>query len=67
MAKSAKRTTKDVASTAADRSASPSTLSARATDRDIARRAYALYLARGGAHGHDVDDWLLAERQLRMR
>ena len=29
---------------------------------DIAQRAYALYLARGGEHGHDVDDWLAAER-----
>ena len=29
-----------------------------------ARRAYELYLARGGAHGHDVEDWLQAEREL---
>ena len=32
---------------------------------DIAQRAYALYLARGGEHGHDVDDWLAAELELR--
>jgi hypothetical protein len=38
---------------------------APATDRDIACRAYRLYLARGGEHGHDVDDWLQAERELR--
>ncbi len=31
----------------------------------IAARAYDLYLARGGGHGHDVEDWLTAERQLR--
>jgi heme oxygenase len=31
---------------------------------DVARRAYDLFLARGGQHGHDVDDWLEAERQL---
>jgi hypothetical protein len=30
----------------------------------IAARAYELYLARGGAHGHDWDDWLAAEREL---
>jgi len=30
----------------------------------IARRAYELFLARGGEHGHDLDDWLQAEREL---
>lgn len=34
-------------------------------DSDIARRAYELYQERGGEHGHDVDDWLQAERELR--
>ena len=32
---------------------------------DVARRAYALYLARGREDGHDVDDWMQAERELR--
>lgn len=37
-------------------------------DRDaVARRAFELFLARGGAHGHDVEDWLAAERELRRR
>jgi hypothetical protein len=31
---------------------------------DIARRAYDLSLARGQVAGHEVDDWLEAERQL---
>lgn len=31
---------------------------------EIARRAYDLYLARGCAHGHDVEDWLQAEREM---
>jgi DUF2934 family protein len=31
---------------------------------DVARRAYDLYLARGREHGHDVQDWLQAEREL---
>jgi hypothetical protein len=35
-----------------------------ATDADIAHRAYDLYLARGGEHGHDLDDWLHAEHEL---
>ena len=30
----------------------------------IAARAYELYLARGGGHGQDWDDWLAAEREL---
>lgn len=31
----------------------------------ISRRAYELYELRGGAHGHDAEDWLEAERQVR--
>ena len=30
----------------------------------IARRAYELFLERGGTHGHDIEDWLQAEREL---
>lgn len=32
---------------------------------EISRLAYILYEARGGVDGHDVDDWLLAEQQLK--
>ena len=66
MAKSANRKTDDAVATVADRS--PKSLpnrSARVIDSDVARRAYDRYLARGGDHGHDVDDWLQAERELR--
>ncbi|MEW6324560.1 MAG: DUF2934 domain-containing protein [Nitrospirota bacterium] len=28
----------------------------------IAERAYGIYLERGQHHGHDLDDWLEAER-----
>jgi hypothetical protein len=31
---------------------------------EIERRAYELYLERGGEDGHDVDDWIRAEREL---
>ena len=34
------------------------------TEDAIAQRAYALYLARGCEDGHDVEDWLQAEREL---
>ena len=32
---------------------------------EVARRAFELYCARGGGDGHDLDDWLTAERELR--
>jgi Protein of unknown function (DUF2934) len=31
---------------------------------DVARRAYELYVQRGGEPGNDVEDWLRAEREL---
>jgi hypothetical protein len=31
----------------------------------ISRRAYSLFQAHGGEHGRDVEDWLLAEAELR--
>jgi hypothetical protein len=34
---------------------------------DIRTRAYHLFLERGGGHGRDFEDWLLAERELRQR
>jgi hypothetical protein len=30
----------------------------------IMRRAYEIHVGRGGLHGHDLDDWLQAEREL---
>jgi Protein of unknown function (DUF2934) len=45
-------------STEIDRSA------AEVTPDAIARRAYDLFLSRGATHGHDIDDWLEAEREL---
>jgi hypothetical protein len=36
------------------------------TDPDaIARRAYELYLSRGSEPGHEMDDWLRAEAELK--
>ena len=31
----------------------------------IARRAHEFFVQRGGTHGHDLEDWLAAERELR--
>lgn len=34
------------------------------SEPDIAARAYEIFLSRGASHGHDLDDWLQAEREL---
>ena len=36
------------------------------THEDVARRAYDLFLRRNGEHGRDIDDWLQAERELKV-
>ena len=38
---------------------------ATVSDDEIARRAYDLFLSRGCEHGHDVEDWLQAESELK--
>jgi hypothetical protein len=38
-----------------------------AREGDIASRAYELYCERGCEDGHDMDDWLQAERDVRDR
>ena len=53
----------EVMATARDRGRRKKTLTV--APEDIACRAYELYLARGREDGHDVDDWLQAERELR--
>ncbi len=37
---------------------------ARPVEQEIRRRAYEIYLARGGIPGREVDDWVEAEREL---
>lgn len=37
------------------------------TEEEIRRRAYELYLSRGGANGDDLSDWLEAERLVRSQ
>jgi hypothetical protein len=39
--------------------------SVQPSQAEIARRAHEIYLARGGAHGFDLEDWLQAERELK--
>ena len=59
--------TDDSIVTVADRAPKSLAEPAAVTNADVARRAYSLYLARGCEPGHDVDDWLKAERELRGR
>ena len=35
--------------------------------KEITRRAYGLYLERGGENGRDVEDWVRAEQELTDR
>ena len=34
-------------------------------EREIAQRAFEIFCDRGFQHGHDLEDWLQAERELR--
>jgi Protein of unknown function (DUF2934) len=36
-------------------------------EEQIRLRAYELYLERGGTPGHESEDWLIAEREVRSR
>jgi hypothetical protein len=42
----------------------PQTVSGVPTSEEIELRAYQIYIERGGAHGHDVEDWVQAKREL---
>ena len=61
----ARAKTDERTATAADRAPSSLAGPATVTNSDVARRAYELYLARDCEHGHDVEDWLQAEQELR--
>jgi hypothetical protein len=39
----------------------------RDSAHDIRHRAYELFQERGSEHGHDIEDWLRAEAELRER
>ncbi len=46
------------------RRAAQTSVTAAVSAHDIGHRAYGLFQARGGQHGHDVEDWLHAEADL---
>lgn len=45
--------------------AQPPMRAAAPSREDIERRAYDIYIQRGGGDGGDLDDWLAAEHELR--
>jgi hypothetical protein len=66
MAKKRRETSTNVIAMPATESSTPALAKATGlTDRDIARRAFEIFCERGCEHGHDLDDWLQAERELR--
>lgn len=60
-----KTKTDERTATATDGTLKSRTQPATIADSDVALRAYDFYLARGCEHGHDVEDWLRAEGELR--
>lgn len=50
---------------AANQPSNRSKTAAQTTNEAIAKRAHEIYLARGGTHGSDLDDWLQAEHELK--
>ena len=65
MAKSPRTTIKNVLAIPRPRSMTRSR-STTLTTEAIAARAFALYEERGCQHGHDLDNWLQAERELQQ-
>jgi hypothetical protein len=60
-----KRITRSPRRTAPKASRARKTTPAQSPTQEIAARAYQRFVERGGAHGHDVEDWLAAEAELR--
>lgn len=62
----AKRTTPTTSSIKRETTSAPKRVQRAETETDeVARLAYEKFLARGGEHGHDLEDWLAAEAELR--
>ena len=65
MPKSARQRTDNVLTMPSLESATSVAIASGVTEGDIARRAFEMYCERGREDGHDLDDWLSAERELR--
>ena len=65
MPKSARRRSDNVLTMPSTESPTAVPIASDVTESDIARRAFEPYCDRGCEDGHDLDDWLNAERELR--
>jgi hypothetical protein len=65
MPKSARRRTDHALTMPALDSPTTVAIAPMLAESDIAQRAFELYCDRGRQDGHDVDDWLNAEHELR--
>lgn len=65
MAKAAKQRPDNVLTMPSVESPAAMAIASSVREGDIAQRAFELYCDRGREDGHDVDDWLTAERELR--
>jgi len=61
------RSNRDNSSRSIAREADPMTAPPQSADDAVARRAYEIFCEHGCEHGHDQEDWLQAERELRRR
>ena len=66
MTKSARRSRDNVVNMPMNETPTETNRRSDSNDGAVARRAYELYCARGCEHGHDVEDWLNAEREVRV-
>ena len=64
MPKPARRRTDNVLTMRTQEPVTTAAIASAVSDRDVATRAFELYCDRGRQDGHDVDDWLNAEREL---
>jgi Protein of unknown function (DUF2934) len=45
----------------------PAKVETQPTEQEIAQRAHELFLQRGSVGGHELEDWLQAERELQKK
>jgi hypothetical protein len=46
---------------------SPAKVEAQPSEQEIAQRAHELFLQRGSISGHELEDWLQAEKELQKK
>jgi hypothetical protein len=62
----AKRTVRSVKDNGAPAPEHIATSNGQPSEEEVRVRAYHRYLERGATHGNDLDDWVEAEKELRL-